>query len=73
MRYLFQIMSIRDRIEEAAEGKPVTVVQSGKRILLDFDRTLNATQRQKALGFMTKLGLKFLVMGEDITINEEVA
>lgn len=73
MRYLFEVMSIAERIKEAAGGRPVTVVQSGNRFLFDFgDRTLNATQRQKASQFMTDLGLKFLAMGEDITIDEEV-
>ncbi len=70
MRYRFRKLSTGEKLVSVTGGLPVTIVESGSELLLDFqDETLSAEQETALSDLLAKGDLEFRERGEKLEIS----
>ncbi len=70
MRYRFRKLATGEKLVSVTGGLPVTVVESGSELLLDFqDGTLSVEQETALSDLLAKGGLEFRERGEKLEIS----
>ena len=71
MRYRFSKLSTGEKLRAAASGLPVTIVESGTELVLDFgERALTAEQETALADFLAKRELEFTEKGENLEATD---